>query len=133
MLVTDAPIDLQALAAHVGDPGAGAIVTFAGVTREVEQLDYEAYDEMALAKLTALAEAVLARDGVFGVAVAHRTGTVALGESSVGIAVSGAHRDEAFSGARDLIDRIKEEVPIWKVEVDGADRRRVEGTLPGSS
>jgi molybdopterin synthase catalytic subunit len=124
------PIDLGDLVQRVGDPGAGGIATFLGVTREVDELEYEAYGEMALAKLTELAEQILARDKVFGVAVAHRTGTVALGEASVGIAVAGAHRDQAFDGARDLIDLLKEQVPIWKVEVDGADRRRVEGTLP---
>jgi molybdopterin synthase catalytic subunit len=124
------PIDLGDLVQRVGDPGAGGIATFLGVTREVDELEYEAYGEMALAKLTELAEQILTRDKVFGVAVAHRTGTVALGEASVGIAVAGAHRDQAFDGARDLIDLLKEQVPIWKVEVDGADRRRVEGTLP---
>jgi len=124
------PIDLGDLVQRVGDPGAGGIATFLGVTREVDELEYEAYGEMALAKLTELAEQILARDKVFGVAVAHRTGTVPLGEASVGIAVAGAHRDQAFDGARDLIDLLKEQVPIWKVEVDGADRRRVEGTLP---
>jgi molybdopterin synthase catalytic subunit len=124
------PIDLGDLVQRVGDPGAGGIATFLGVTREVDELEYEAYGEMALAKLTELAEQILARDKVFGVAVAHRTGTVPLGEASVGIAVAGAHRDQAFDGARDLIDLLKELVPIWKVEVDGADRRRVDGTLP---
>jgi molybdopterin synthase catalytic subunit len=126
------PIDLGDLVQRVGDPGAGGIATFLGVTREVGELEYEAYDEMALAKLTQLAEAILARDHVFGVAVAHRTGTVPLGEASVGIAVAGAHRDQAFDGARDLIDLLKEQVPIWKVEVDGTDRRRVDGTLPSA-
>ncbi len=80
--------------------------------------------------MTELAEQILSRDQVLGVAIAHRVGTVALGEASVGIAVAGAHRGQAFDGARDLIDMLKEQVPIWKVEVDGADRRRVDGTLP---
>ena len=124
------PIDLADLVSRVGDPGAGGIATFLGVTREVPELEYEAYDEMAVAKLAELAEKILARDQVFGVAVAHRTGTVPLGEASVGIAVAGAHRDQAFDGARDLIDLLKEQVPIWKVEIDGAERRRVDGTLP---
>jgi len=124
------PIDLADLAERVGDPSAGAVVTFTGVTRTVELLEYEAYAEMALTKITELAEAILARPNVFGVAAAHRTGPVTLSEASVGIAVSGAHRGDAFDAARDLIDQIKEQAPIWKVEVDGADRRRVEGNLP---
>lgn len=124
------PIDQQALASSVGDPSAGAIVTFIGVTREVEELDYEAYLEMAGERILKICEEEQAAHGLLGVAAAHRTGTVPLGEASVGIAVSGAHRGEAFAGARAVIDRIKAEAPIWKVEVDGADRRRVEGTLP---
>ena len=55
---------------------------------------------------------------------------LSLGEPSVLVAVSAAHRGPAFAGARAVIDRVKAEAPIWKVEVDGADRRRVEGTLP---
>ena len=70
------------------------------------------------------------RHGLCAVAVEHRTGTVPLGEPSVIVAASAAHRGEAFAGARAVIDRVKAEAPIWKVEVDGADRRRVEGTLP---
>ena len=124
------PVDVQALAGLVGDPGAGAIVTFAGVTREVERLEYEAYAEMAASRIKELAEAILAREGVFGVAAAHRTGAVKLGEASVGIAVSGAHREEAFAAARDMIDQIKAQAPIWKVEVEGETRTRIEGVAP---
>ena len=126
------PIDQQALAEKVGDPGAGAIVTFIGVTREVEWLDYEAYAEMARERIREICDQAKVAHGLLGVAAAHRTGAVPLGEASVGIAVSGAHRGEAFAGARDVIDRIKDEAPIWKVEVDGADRRRVEGNLPSA-
>ena len=70
------------------------------------------------------------RHGLCAVAVEHRTGTVPLGEPSVIVAASAPHRGEAFAGARAVIDRVKAEAPIWKVEVDGAGRRRVEGTLP---
>ena len=125
-------IDLGDLASRVGDPGAGAIVTFTGVTRTVERLEYEAYSEMALQKITELAEAILARTNVFGVAAAHRTGSVELGQASVGIAVSGAHRGDAFDAARDLIDQIKAEAPIWKVEVEAGQKHRVEGAVPRS-
>ena len=71
-----------------------------------------------------------ARHGLCAVALEHRVGTVPLSEPSVVVAASAPHRGEAFAGARALIDRVKAEAPIWKVEVDGADRRRVEGTLP---
>jgi molybdopterin synthase catalytic subunit len=129
--VTADPLDLAALAAEVRDPAAGAVVLFEGVTREVPELDYEAYVEMAEARLRAIGEEVAAAFGLSAVALEHRVGTVPLSEPSVIVAASAPHRGEAFDGARALIDRVKAEVPIWKVEVaaDG-ERRRVEGTLP---
>ena len=128
--VTASPLDLAALADAVRDPRAGAVVLFEGVTREVPKLDYEAYAEMAEARLEAIAREEAERHGLCAVAIEHRTGTVPRSEPSVIVAASAPHRREAFSGARALIDRVKAEAPIWKVEVDGADRRRVQGTLP---
>ena len=128
--VTGEPLDVAAVSAAVRDPRAGAVVVFEGVTRDVGELDYEAYAEMALEKLRAIGEEEAARHGLCAVALEHRVGTVPLSEPSVLVAASAPHRGEAFAGARALIDRVKAEAPIWKVEVDGADRRRVEGTLP---
>jgi MoaE-MoaD fusion protein len=128
--VTEEPLDVAAVSAAVRDPRAGAVVVFEGVTRDVGELDYEAYAEMALEKLRAIGEQEAARHGLCAVALEHRVGTVPLSEPSVLVAASAPHRGEAFAGARALIDRVKAEAPIWKVEVDGADRRRVEGTLP---
>ncbi len=128
--VTGEGLDVAAVAAAVRDPRAGAVVVFEGVTRDVDQLDYEAYVEMAEPTLAAIAQEEAARHGLCAVAVEHRTGTVPLGEPSVIVAASAAHRGEAFAGARAVIDRVKAEAPIWKVEVAGGDRRRVEGTLP---
>ena len=128
--VTAEPLDVAALAAAVRDPRAGAVVIFEGVTREVPELDYEAYAEMALDKLRAIGEQEAARHGLCAVALEHRVGTVPLGEPSVVVAASAPHRGEAFAGARALIDRVKAEAPIWKVEVTGDGRRPVEGTLP---
>ena len=128
--VTGEPLDVGALSAAVRDARAGAVVLFEGVTRDVAELDYEAYVEMAEPKLTAIAAVEAERHGLCAVAVEHRTGTVPLGEPSVIVAVSAAHRGEAFAGARAVIDRVKAEAPIWKVEVDESGRRRVEGTLP---
>ncbi len=128
--VTGEPLDVAALAAAVRDPRAGAVVVFEGVTRDVEQLEYEAYAEMAEERIARIAAEEAERHGLCAIAVEHRTGTVPLGEPSVIVAASAAHRGEAFAGARAVIDRVKAEAPIWKVEVDGADRRRVEGTLP---
>ena len=128
--VTGEPLDLSALAAAVRDPRAGAGVLFEGVTRDVPELDYEAYAEMATARIEAIAAEVAARHGLCAVAIEHRTGTVALSEPSVIVAASAPHRGEAFAGARALIDRVKAEAPIWKVEVTASGRTRVEGTLP---
>jgi molybdopterin synthase catalytic subunit len=129
--VTAEPLDVAALSAAVRDPRAGAVVLFEGVTREVPQLDYEAYVEMAVERLREIAEAEAERHGLCAVAVEHRTGTVPLGEPSVIVAASAPHRGEAFSGARAVIDRVKAEAPIWKVEIDETgDRQRVPGSLP---
>jgi MoaE-MoaD fusion protein len=104
------------LVASVSDPRAGAIVTFLGVTRQVPALEYEAYTEMAAAKIREIAAAAAVRHGLCAVAVEHRIGTVPLSEPSVVIAVSAPHRAEAFAGAREIIDTLKAEVPIWKRE-----------------
>ena len=123
-------LSLDALAARVRDPRAGAVVTFSGVTRDVGWLDYEAYAEMATAKLETIASEVAEKHGLWAVAVVHRVGRVPLSEPSVLIAASGAHRGETFAGARELIDRAKAEAPIWKVELTPKGPQRVEGALP---
>jgi MoaE-MoaD fusion protein len=128
--VTAEPLDLSSLADAVRDPRAGAVVLFEGVTREVPELDYEAYAEMAVARIEAIAAEEAERHGLCAVAIEHRTGTVARSEPSVIVAASAPHRGEAFAGARALIDRVKAEAPIWKVEVTAEGRTRVEGTLP---
>ena len=110
------PLSVDAITTRVTDARAGAVVTFQGVTREVPALDYEVYTEMAVAKIQEIAAAAAERHALSAVAVEHRTGTVALGEASVVIAVSAPHRAEAFAGAREIIDRLKATVPIWKRE-----------------
>jgi MoaE-MoaD fusion protein len=125
--VTDEPLSLDALVTRVRDPRAGAVVTFQGVTREVDKLDYEAYVEMAEERLAAIAREAVDKHELSAPAVEHRVGEVALSEPSVCVAVSAPHRGEAFAGAREIIDRVKAEAPIWKKE----DERWVEGTEPG--
>ncbi|HUZ70283.1 MAG TPA: molybdenum cofactor biosynthesis protein MoaE [Candidatus Saccharimonadales bacterium] len=114
--ISSEPLSQDVLAATVRDPRAGAIVTFLGVTREVPALEYEAYAEMAAAKIREIAAAATERHGLCAVAIEHRIGTVPLSEPSVVIAVSAPHRAEAFAGAREIIDKLKAEVPIWKRE-----------------
>jgi len=124
--VTPEPLSLDALAASVRDPRAGAVVTFSGVTREVERLDYEAYAEMAEQRIGEIVSEAIERHGLCAAAAEHRVGEVPLSEPSVIVAVSAPHRGEAFAGAREIIDRVKAEAPIWKREPDGW----VEGVPP---
>jgi molybdopterin synthase catalytic subunit len=131
--VTAAPLDLAAVAAAVRDPRAGGVVCFEGVTRDVEALDYEAYAEMARERMAAIGEEEAARHRLCAVALVHRTGRVPLSEPSVIVAASAPHRGEAFAGARALIDRVKAEAPIWKVELTPDGAHRVEGVLPDSA
>jgi molybdenum cofactor biosynthesis protein MoaC/molybdopterin converting factor subunit 1 len=132
--VTDEPLSIEQISAAVGRPGAGAIVVFAGTTREVERLDYEAYSEMAEERIGTILYDCVARHGLEAAAAEHRVGSVRLGEPSVLVAVAAAHRGEAFAAAREAIDRIKAEAPIWKREVEGSGEgertRWVEGTAP---
>jgi molybdopterin synthase catalytic subunit/molybdopterin converting factor small subunit len=132
--IGERPLSLDALAAKVADPRAGAIVTFQGVTREVARLDYEAYDEMAQERIAAIVRECAAAHELCAAAAEHRTGAVALGEPSVIVAASSPHREQAFAAAREMIDRIKAEAPIWKVEVeaDGTARRVAGVPAPGA-
>jgi molybdopterin synthase catalytic subunit/molybdopterin converting factor small subunit len=125
--IRDVALDACAITALVTNSRAGAVVSFHGVTREVPALEYEAYTEMAQEKLVAIARTAAARNGLCAVAVEHRVGIVALSEPSVVIAVSAPHRAEAFAGAREIIDALKQQAPIWKRE-DGA---WVDGPTPG--
>ena len=129
--VSEDPLSPDELTRSVSRPAAGAIVMFCGVTRQVERLDYEAYREMAEARMKVIMSDCVERHGLQAAAAEHRVGEVTLGEPSVAVAVSAPHRAEAFAGARDAIDRIKAEVPIWKREPapDGS-MRWVEGA-PG--
>jgi molybdopterin synthase catalytic subunit len=128
--VTDEPLSLDRVTLRVSDPRAGAVVTFQGVTRDVESLEYEAYVEMAEEKIAAIVAAAVESHGLCAAAAEHRVGTVPLTEPSVIVAASSPHRGEAFAGAREIIDRIKAEAPIWKQEVEGDERRWVEGQKP---
>jgi MoaE-MoaD fusion protein len=114
--VTTEPLSREALLSRVASPAAGATVLFIGSTRDVPALDYEAYKEMAEERIAEILAGIVSGLGLEGAAAEHRIGTVPLKEPSVIVAVSAAHRAEAFAGAREAIDRIKEEVPIWKTE-----------------
>ena len=125
--VTDQPLLLGPLLERVRDPRAGAVVTFLGVTREVAELDYEAYVPMAERKLAEIVAAAIERHGLCAAAAEHRVGVVVRSEPSVAVAASAPHRDAAFSGAREIIDQIKAQAPIWKKE----EGEWVSGVRPG--
>lgn len=120
--LTAEPIRIDDLLGATADASAGATVLFVGMTRDhnegrsVERLEYEAYPAMAEREMDGIASEAKARWPVARIAVVHRTGVVPIGEASVAIAASSAHRADAFEAARFVIDRLKEVVPIWKKE-----------------
>lgn len=129
--LTASPLDPEAIRRLVRDGSCGATVVFCGTTRDVPSLEYEAYEDMAVEQLARLAEAIAAQYDLPAVAIAHRTGMVELSEPSIVVAVSAPYREEAFAGARDLLDRVKEKVAIGKKEhPEDGPASWVEGTLP---
>ena len=121
--ITDQPISADALAELVADPTAGGICVFLGVVRDntegrrVRYIEYEAHAHMAEVKMKEIGQEVAERFGLYRVAMLHRVGRLAIGEASVGIAVSAPHRRKAFEACQYAIDRLKVIVPIWKKEV----------------
>jgi molybdopterin synthase catalytic subunit len=115
-------IDIDATFRSVASPSAGAVDVFIGTTRDhaegrtVQSLAYEAHEPMALQETERIVEIARQRWPVERVAVVHRLGRVPVGEVSVVIAVSAAHRAEAFEACRFIIDTLKQTVPIWKKE-----------------
>jgi molybdenum cofactor biosynthesis protein MoaC/molybdopterin converting factor subunit 1 len=118
--VTPEPLSVDRLIAEVASPSAGATVIFIGSTRDVPSLEYEAYREMAEERIGDILAGCVDGLGLAAAAAEHRVGSVPLGEPSVIVAASAPHRAEAFAGAREAIDRIKEEAPIWKTEAGDA-------------
>jgi molybdopterin synthase catalytic subunit len=122
VLLTDEPLSLDAAFEAVRLPQCGGVALFVGTTRSpsqgrvVEELEYEAYDELAVRELERVAGAALRRHGLGAAYLAHRVGVVPIGEASVIVAAAAPHRAEAFSGCRELIDELKRTVPIWKKE-----------------
>jgi molybdopterin synthase catalytic subunit len=122
------PLDERAAVESISTEGAGAIVTFVGRVREasrgrhVVRLEYEAYPEMVLRVFGQIEAEIRERVAIVDVAIHHRVGTLSVGETSVVVAVSAAHRDLAFDACRYAIDRLKQIAPIWKKEhyPDGA-------------
>lgn len=121
--ITYQPLDPDRITAEVRQDTNGAVVTFLGTTRDysegkrVVKLEYEAYEDMALKKLEEIRQEMRAEFEVEDIAIAHRIGPVDIGQISLVVAVASPHRKEAFFACHQVVDRIKEIVPIWKKEV----------------
>lgn len=127
--ISSEPLDVRGLVYQIRRADCGGLVVFEGTARspnegrEVEYLEYEAFEERVAAQLDAFARDVAREYGCGGVVAVHRVGRVAPAEPAVVVAVAAGHRDEAFTAARALIDRVKAEAYIWKKEVfaDGSE------------
>ena len=135
--ITEQPIDASEFITAVNKKENGGLAVFLGTVRDftgtirLAYMEYDAYKEMAEKKMAQIVDEALVRWDNPDIAVAHRVGRLELREPSVIIAVGTPHRAEAFEACRYIIDRIKEEVPIWKKEVDEHGRGEwVEGCVP---
>lgn len=134
--VTEGPIDVAALLAAVTDPACGAAVLFLGNVRDahggraVAGIFYDGYRPMAEAVLQRLGEELESTHGV-RLAIVHRLGELAVGETSVAIAAASPRRDAAFAATRAALERLKKELPVWKLEryADGTSAWREEERL----
>lgn len=137
--VTAEPLDPIALLDAVRVDAAGGLALFAGVVRDqnlgrrVQYLEYDAYPPMAQQAMATIAAEMRERWTVSGVAMAHRTGRLEIGEASVIIAVSAPHRGDALDACHYAIDRLKATVPVWKKEVFEGGEEWLEGTPVGDS
>jgi molybdopterin synthase catalytic subunit len=120
--LTDDPLRVEEVAARVAEAGCGALVLFVGVVRDssggraVERITYSGYRAMASARLRRIVDELEAEPGGARVAIAHRLGTLEVGEASVVIAVASPHREAAYAASRRALERLKREVPVWKRE-----------------
>ena len=121
--LVEGPIRVEDVSADLEDAAAGGVTLFLGRVRNhheghaVHSVHYHVYREMAVPAMQAIAEETLAKFPVTRLVILHRVGHLAIGDVSVLVAAAGEHRDEAFRACRHGIDRIKEDVPIWKKEV----------------
>jgi molybdopterin synthase catalytic subunit len=120
--ISDQEISLDEVRKAVERPGAGGICIFLGVVRDhaggqaVSRLDYEAHESLADKQMRLVLQGVAAEHTDVWIAAAHRVGRLGVGDVAVCVAVSAAHREDAFTACRKAIDRIKETVPLWKKE-----------------
>lgn len=117
--ITEKEISLDEMIKRARSRDAGAMVTFLGSVRDdgIERMEVEAFREAAQAELEAIREEAMSRFHLIEAEVVHRTGSLAVGDSILAIVCSAAHRDEAFSGCRYIIEELKKRAPLWKKEL----------------
>ena len=126
IILTERPIQPDEALDDVAHPNAGANLLFLGTTRqwtgdvETRELKYECYEEMAAKEMRKLCDEASRHWPLLGLCIIHRLGVVPVGEASLAVAVSSAHREPAFAAGQWLIDRLKQVVPVWKQEVDAS-------------
>jgi molybdopterin synthase catalytic subunit len=127
--ITDEALSLEGMMQRARSREAGAVVSFLGTVRDdgIEGMEVEAFRDAALAELEAIRQEAMSRFSLTAAEVAHRTGSLSVGESIVAIVCSAPHRDEAFSGCRYILEELKSRAPLWKKEISEKGGNWVEG------
>ena len=127
--IAEKEISLERMIERVRRNEAGAVVSFLGTVRDddIEGMEVEAFRDPALSEMEAIRQEAIGRFSLTAAEVAHRTGSLAVGESIVAIVCSAAHREEAFSGCRYILEELKSRAPLWKKEISAEGERWVEG------
>ena len=127
--ITDEEISLEQMIQRARSSQAGAVVSFLGTVRDdgILGMEVEAFRDAALSELEAIRQEAMSRFSLTAAEVVHRTGSLAVGEAIVAIVCSAAHREEAFSGCRYILEELKSRAPLWKKEISAEGGRWVEG------
>ena len=127
--IAEEEISLEQMVERARSSQAGAVVSFLGTVRDdgIEGMEVEAFRDAALSELEAIRQEAMSRFSLTAAEVVHRTGRLAVGEAIVAIVCSAAHREEAFSGCRYILEELKRRAPLWKKEISAEGGRWVEG------
>ncbi|HQJ79432.1 MAG TPA: molybdenum cofactor biosynthesis protein MoaE [Methanothrix sp.] len=127
--ITDEEISLEQMIQRARSSQAGAVVSFLGTVRDdgILGMEVEAFRDAALSELEAIRQEAMSRFSLTAAEVVHRTGRLEVGEAIVAIVCSAAHREEAFSGCRYILEELKSRAPLWKKEISVDGGRWVEG------
>jgi len=127
--ITDEEISLEQMIQRARSSQAGAVVSFLGTVRDdgILGMEVEAFRDAALSELEAIRQEAMSRFSLTAAEMSHRTGRLEVGEAIVAIVCSAAHREEAFSGCRYILEELKSRAPLWKKEISADGGRWVEG------